>query len=101
MTVSENSATPQARLLGHEFSLYSGKARAYLRHKQIPFVEGVTPEDRKLIEERVGRRVIPVVMMPNGDCIQDTTEIIDYFERLYPQSSQYRRNRKKLRVVPG
>ena len=55
MTVSENSATPQARLLGHEFSLYSGKARAYLRHKQIPFVEGVTPEDRKLIEERVRR----------------------------------------------
>jgi len=89
MTVLKNSASPQARLLGHEFSLYSGKARAYLRHKQISFVEGVTLEDRKLIEERVGRRVIPVVMMPNGDCIQDTTEIIDYFERLYPQRSVY------------
>jgi glutathione S-transferase len=75
--------------LGHEFSLYSGKVRAYLRHKQIPFVEGVTSEDRKLIEERVGRRVVPVVVMPNGDCVQDTTEIIDYFERLYPERSVY------------
>ena len=89
MSKSKNDTAPQARLLGHEFSLYSGKARAYLRHKQIPFVEGVTPEDRKLIEERVGRRVIPVVVMPNGDCIQDTTEIIDHFERLYPERSVY------------
>ncbi len=89
MSDLKSNATPPARLLGHEFSLYSGKARAYLRHKQIPFVEGVTPEDRKLIEERIGRRVIPVVVMPNGDCIQDTTEIIDYFERLYPQRSVY------------
>jgi len=77
------------RLLGHEFSLYSGKARAYLRHKQIPFIEGVTAEDRKLMQERIRRKVVPVVVMPNGDCVQDTTEIIDYFERLYPEPSVY------------
>jgi glutathione S-transferase len=82
------SATP-VRLLGHEFSLYSGKARAYLRHKQIPFEERVTPADRELIQERVGRRVVPVVVTPNGDCVQDTTEIIDFFERLYPLRSVY------------
>lgn len=86
--LKQTSAVP-VRLLGHDFSLYSGKARAYLRHKQVPFVEGVTPEDRQLIQERVGRRVIPVVVAPNGDCIQDTTEIIDYFERLYPERSVY------------
>lgn len=86
--LKQTSAVP-VRLLGHDFSLYSGKARAYLRHKQVPFVEGVTPEDRQLIQERVGRRVIPVVVTPNGDCIQDTTEIIDYFERLYPERSVY------------
>lgn len=84
--LKQTSAVP-VRLLGHDFSLYSGKARAYLRHKQVPFVEGVTPADRQLIQERVGRRVIPVVVTPNGDCIQDTTEIIDYFERLYPERS--------------
>jgi len=76
------STVAPVRLLGHDFSLFSGKARAYLRHKQIPFVEGVTPEDRQLIQERVGRRVIPVVVTADGDCVQDTTEIIDYFERI-------------------
>lgn len=80
---------PCYRLLGHEFSLYSGKARAYLRHKQIPFVESISVEDRKLIQERVGRRVVPVVVTPDGEYVQDTTQIIDYFERLYPEASVY------------
>jgi glutathione S-transferase len=79
----------EVRLIGHEFSLYSGKARAYLRHKQIPFVESSTPEDRALIKERVGRRVIPVVITADGDCVQDTTAIIDYFEERYPERSVY------------
>jgi glutathione S-transferase len=69
--------------------LYSGKARAYLRHKQIPFTESVTTEDRKLIDQHVGRRVIPVVVTPDGDYVQDTTLIIDYFERRYPEPSVY------------
>ncbi len=83
-----HSAAP-VRLIGHEFSLYSGKARAYLRYKQIPFIESSTPEDRALISEQVGRRVIPVVVTADGECVQDTTEIIDYFERRYPEPSVY------------
>jgi glutathione S-transferase len=83
------SAKPDVRLIGHEFSLYSGKARAYLRHKQIPFVESSTPEDRAVIKERVGRRVIPVVITKDGDCVQDTTAIIDYFESRYPERPVY------------
>jgi len=83
------SAKSDVRLIGHEFSLYSGKARAYLRHKQIPFVESSTPEDRAVIKERVGRRVIPVVITEDGDCVQDTTAIIDYFEGRYPERPVY------------
>jgi glutathione S-transferase len=83
------SDVPDVRLIGHEFSLYSGKARAYLRHKQIPFVESSTPEDRALINERVGRRVIPVVVTAGGDCVQDTTVIIDYFEDRFRERSVY------------
>ena len=89
MKDSVKGNTRSVRLLGHEFSLYSGKARAYLRYKQIPFVESISVADRKLIETRVGRRVMPVVITPNGDCVQDTTEIIDYFESLYPEPSVY------------
>ncbi|GMR17095.1 MAG: hypothetical protein BMS9Abin32_151 [Gammaproteobacteria bacterium] len=77
------------RLLGHEISLYSGKARAYLRFKQIPFTESITPADRKLVAERVGRRVMPVVLTVDGACVQDTTLIIDYFEQRYPQPAVY------------
>jgi len=79
MPDSPKASDPPVRLIGHEFSLYSGKARAYLRHKQVPFVESATPVDRKLIEQHVGRRVIPVVVTADGEFVQDTTEIIDYF----------------------
>jgi hypothetical protein len=58
-----SSAAP-IRLLGHDFSVNSGKARANLRHKPIPFVAGVAPEDRQLIQDRVGCRVIPVIVTP-------------------------------------
>ena len=79
----------RVRLPGHDFSLYSGKVRAYLRYKQNPFTEGVTPEDRQLIQERVRPRVILVVLTADGDSVQNTTEIIDYFERLYRERSVY------------
>ena len=89
MPDSPKAFDPPVRLIGHEFSLYSGKARAYLRHKQIPFVESATPEDRDLIDQHIGRRVIPVVVTADGEYVQDTTQIIDYFERLYPERSVY------------
>lgn len=77
------------RLIGHEFSLYSGKTRSYLRHKQIPFVESSTLEDRELVRARVGRRVIPVVVTADDECVQDTTAIIDFLEDRYPERSVY------------
>ncbi len=89
MPDSPKASDTPVRLIGHEFSLYSGKARAYLRHKQVPFVESATPGDRELIEQHVGRRVIPVVVTGDGEFVQDTTEIIDYFERRYPERSVY------------
>ncbi len=89
MSNSPKDSDPPVRLIGHEFSLYSGKARAYLRHKQIPFVESATPEDRERIDEHIGRRVIPVVVTADDEYVQDTTKIIDYFERRYPERSVY------------
>jgi len=86
-----DSAAPPIRLLGHEFSLFSGKARAYLRHKQIPFVESITPAERKLIKQRVGRPVIPVIVTPDGECVQRPTTFYGEFladdevpQTLYP-----------------
>ena len=74
---------PAYRLYGAAISLYTGKVRAYLRYRNIPFVEeSGSPE----IFERVGFRMIPVVHTPDDELIQDTTVIIDYFEDQFAQA---------------
>ncbi|MDZ7676690.1 MAG: hypothetical protein U5K30_16680 [Acidimicrobiales bacterium] len=55
-------------LYGAPVSLYTGKARAYLRKQGIDFV-GVSPgSDRYLnhIVPTVGRRIIPCLETPDG-----------------------------------
>ncbi|MEZ4407778.1 MAG: glutathione S-transferase family protein [Polyangiales bacterium] len=70
-----------------EVSLYSGKTRAYLRYRDVPFRE-VPPTlgvYRKVIVPNVGRPIIPVLQTPEGEILQDTTVIIDALEaRLGP-----------------
>ncbi len=74
-------------LYGWEMSLYSGKIRAYLRYKNIPFREQ-RPwlGDMREIQRRVGAQVMPVVVTPQGEWLQDTSEIIDALEARFPQS---------------
>jgi glutathione S-transferase len=79
------------QLIGSECSLYSGKARAYLRYKDIPFEEVLnTPEVYEtIIIPRVNDRIIPVLISPDDICVQDTTEIIDFLEERFPEISVY------------
>jgi glutathione S-transferase len=73
-------------LIGTSFSLYSGKARGYLRWKGVDFDERLssTAVYKSDILPRVGWPVIPVVIHNDGSeqgvTLQDTTEIIDYIE---------------------
>ena len=68
---------PSYRLYGAAISLYTGKVRAYLRYRNIPFVEeSGSPE----VFERVGFRMVPVLHTADDELVQDTTDIIDYFE---------------------
>lgn len=73
------------RLYGWEMSLYSGKLRAYLRYKDIPFHER-RPHllDMREIQKRVGARVMPVVRTPEGEWLQDTSHVIDVLEQRFP-----------------
>ncbi|MFC4701265.1 glutathione S-transferase family protein [Glaciecola siphonariae] len=76
---------------GVEVSLFSGKTRAYLRYKHIPFVE-VTPSAKVINKElypQTGMRMIPVVKTPEGEYLQDTTDIIDKLEQRFPSHSVY------------
>ncbi len=76
-------------LYGWHLSYYSGKVRCYLRHKQIPFVD--TPVDFFTLMMRVKRRtgavVMPVVVTPQGEWLQDSSAIIDELERRFPERS--------------
>jgi len=76
-------------LYGAEFSLYSGKARCYLRYKQIPFDEVLSSlnDYKQTIIPNTGVRFIPVVKTPDGHYLQDTSHIIDSLEKSFPERS--------------
>lgn len=80
-------------LYGASHSLYTGKARCYLRKQGIVYVERPTahPDFANRIVPQIGRGIIPVLETPDGAIIQDTIDIIDHFEKqgvpypAYPQ----------------
>jgi glutathione S-transferase len=67
-------------------SYYSGKARAYLRYKGIGHVEKpVRVWTFKTIKKNTGATVMPVVVTPEGEWLQDTSVIMDWLEQRFPQ----------------
>ena len=69
-------------LYGAPVSLYTGKARSYLRTQGVDFVELSPGSDRYLnhIIPTVGRWIIPCLETPDGTIIQDGADIIDHFD---------------------
>lgn len=83
-------------------SLYSGKARGYLRWKNVPFREVLATRTvyAKEILPRVGWPVMPVLVAPDDTTVQDTTDIIDYVEANEPGPSVYPKGpRQKLAAL--
>lgn len=69
-------------------SLFSGKTRAYLRYKNIPYQE-VTPNIWQMfraIPRHTGVMAIPVVRTPEGEWLQDSSDIIEALEQRFPDS---------------
>lgn len=69
-------------LWGMPGSLYTGKARAYLRRCRLPFVERPPgdPEFSERVRPEIGRWIIPVLETPEGEIVQDGSAIIDFLE---------------------
>ena len=76
-------------LYGAAMSLYTGKTRAYLTYKKIPFEEVFSSLKvyKKIIIPNTGVRFIPVLKTPNNEYIQDTTAIMETLEQQFPQRS--------------
>jgi glutathione S-transferase len=76
-------------LYGWHLSYFSGKLRCYLQHKKIPFAD--TPVDfwtlSLSIRRRFGIPVMPIVVSPKGEWLQDTSVIIDRLEREFTDPS--------------
>lgn len=86
---------------GIEASYFVGKVRSYLRKKGINFDERLTshPHFNKSIIKKVGFNTMPVIETPDGEVVQDTTEIIDFFEARYPENSVYPSGPKQRMVA--
>ena len=74
-------------LYGSYASYYTAKVRSALRKKAIPFSERLPSDPRFRAEVRPasGSHRIPQVLLPDGRVVQDSVEILDELERLYPQ----------------
>ncbi len=81
------------RLFSWEHSYFSGKARAYLQFKQSQGALGPGFEDilatpaliAGLLTPRSGSGAVPQLETPEGQWIQDSSEIIDFCEQAIPR----------------
>jgi glutathione S-transferase len=76
------------RIFGAEVSPYSVKVRSYFRYKGLPH-EWIlrTPEVQEEYKKYAKLPLIPLVVTPEGEGIQDSTPIIERVEAAHPEPS--------------
>lgn len=69
-------------------SYFSGKSRSYLRYKDIPHVEKAIDYYTFAIKakKKTNAAVMPIVVTPEGEWLQDTSVIIDQLEKRFPRA---------------
>jgi len=70
-------------------SPYSAKTRSYLTYKGVEFDDRPPTlfDLRWTIRRAVGRPIMPTVRLPDGAWLQDSSLILDHFERTHPTPS--------------
>ena len=83
--------TAQYVLYGGDHSLYTGKARAYLRFKGLDWEEKTASREiyKTVLLPKTGVAIVPVLATADGRYVQDTTDIIDFLEAAHPGVSVY------------
>jgi glutathione S-transferase len=74
-------------LWGAPHSFYTGKIRAYLVKKGVAFRElhPTHPDFSSRVVPAVGLVVVPILEAPDGQLIQDTSDMIDHLEARWPR----------------
>jgi glutathione S-transferase len=76
------------RIFGLELSPYSVKVRSYFRHKRIPHEWVVrNVENMAEFQKHAKLPLIPLVIEPSGEAMQDSTPIIERMESRFPEPS--------------
>ncbi|BFM15432.1 hypothetical protein R50073_16150 [Maricurvus nonylphenolicus] len=70
-------------------SPYSNKVMAYLNYKGIPYKRITANMENMMgeIAERVGKPIVPVIITPDNQVLQDSTPMLEWFESQYPHNS--------------
>jgi glutathione S-transferase len=76
------------RIFGSELSPYSVKVRSYFRYKGIPH-EWVprSAANQEEFQRHAKLPLIPLVVTPEGEGLQDSTPIIEHLEKVHPEPS--------------
>jgi glutathione S-transferase len=76
---------------GWRVSYYTGKILSYLNFKNIPHELKIMNAYNLIYQapKKVGATVMPIVVTPSGEWMQDTRDMIDHFETLYPTPSVF------------
>jgi glutathione S-transferase len=71
------------KLYGIPCSLYTAKARSYLRKQRVDFTEFAVSDThyQNVIVPKVGRMIMPVLESSDGEIVQDSADIIRFFEK--------------------
>lgn len=72
------------RLIGSEESPYSVKVRSYLRYKALPHRWLNRTEAGGLFQEHARLPLVPLLVTPEGEGLQDSTPIIETLESRHP-----------------
>lgn len=76
------------RVFGSELSPYSVKVRSYFRYKKLPHEWVVrNTENQAEFDQYAKLPLIPLVITPDGNALQDSTPIIEQFEARFPEPS--------------
>jgi len=74
------------RIFGNELSPYSVKVRSYFRYKEIPHEWIVrSAQNEEEFRQHAKLPLIPLVIAPEGSSLQDSTPIIEHYERRVPE----------------